>query len=475
MTSSLETGSRSIAPKRKVYSVSRLNQEVQTLLESGFGTLWLQAEISNFSRPGSGHFYFTLKDSQSQIRCAMFKGRNRYVDFQPQNGDSVIVRGKLGLYAARGDFQLIVEHMEPAGEGRLQAAFEATKRKLDAEGWFDVANKRALPAMPQTIGIVTSPTGAAVRDVLQVLARRYRQSNIVIYPTLTQGAAAAPAIARALERANERNEVDVLLLVRGGGSLEDLWAFNELSVAQAIRQSHIPIVAGIGHEVDVTISDLVADLRAPTPSAAAELATPDTRSLQQRVASASRQLALLQQATVSKLQTRLRQQNTRLQLRHPERQLREQAQRVDDVNQRLQRAWQARASAKQHSLHRLQARLQTRSPDVLVQQRLSSWRELDRRLAVSIGTHQQRALSRFELIARALHSVSPLAVLDRGYALVKKEDRVITHADSVEPGDEIIARLAHGEISAVVRETRPTGTIHQELSQNGNITQETLD
>ncbi len=471
MISSETSEKTGLAQKRKVYTVSRLNQEVQTLLESGFGTLWLQAEISNFSRPGSGHFYFTLKDSQSQIRCAMFKGRNRYVDFQPQNGDSVVVRGKLGLYAARGDFQLIVEHMEPAGEGRLQAAFEATKRKLDAEGWFDVANKRPLPAMPHTIGLVTSPTGAAIRDVLQVLARRYRQANIVIYPTLTQGAAAAPAIARALERANQRDEVDVLLLVRGGGSLEDLWAFNELAVAQAIRQSHIPIVAGIGHEVDVTISDLVADLRAPTPSAAAELATPDTSSLQQRVAGASRQLLLLQKASLARFSTRLRQQDTRLQLRHPERALREQAQRVDDIHQRLQRAWQRRANTKLTSLERLQARLQARSPDVLVQQRLSSWRALDSRLAVAMNTHRQRALSRFELSARALHSVSPLAVLDRGYALVKKGDSVVTDASSLHPGDKVTARLARGEITAVIQEVTPTGKKPQDQEETGNIAQ----
>ncbi len=468
MNSPLASGNRSIAQKRKVYTVSRLNQEVQTLLESGFGTLWLQAEISNFSRPGSGHFYFTLKDSSSQIRCAMFKGRNRYVDFRPQNGDAVMVRGKLGLYSARGDFQLIVEHMEPAGEGRLQAAFEATKRKLDAEGWFDVSHKLSLPTMPRTIGIVTSPTGAAIRDVLQVLARRYRQSDIVIYPTLTQGAAAAPAIARAIERANHRNEADVLLLVRGGGSLEDLWAYNELAVASAVRQSHIPIVAGIGHEIDITISDLVADLRAPTPSAAAELATPDTSSLQQRVAGASRQLALLQQATLSRLKARLRQQHTRLQLRHPERKLREQSQRVDDISLRLQRAWHLRLNTQQNALERLQARLNARSPEVLVQQRLSTWRDLDRRLAVAMNTRQQRATSRFELIARALHNVSPLAVLDRGYALVKKGDHVVTHAASVHPGDEITATLANGEISAVVRATRPTGTIDQDSQQSIN-------
>lgn len=459
MTVTIKSDKPGIAQTRKVYTVSRLNQEVQTLLESGFGTLWLQGELSNFSRPGSGHFYFTLKDSQSQIRCAMFKGRNRYVDFKPQSGDAVIVRGKLGLYAARGDFQLIVEHMEPAGEGRLQAAFEATKRKLDEQGWFDVSKKRALPAMPQTIGVVTSPTGAALRDVLQVLRRRYRQARIVIYPTLTQGAAAAPAIIKALGQANQRRDADVILLVRGGGSLEDLWAFNEVAVAEAIRDSLIPIVAGIGHEVDVTISDLVADLRAPTPSAAAELATPDTSSLQQRVASASRQLALRQQTLVATLAQRLRQQDTRLQLRHPERQLREQAQRVDDLNSRLQRSWQLQSEQRNNRWNRLEARLHTKSPAITVQRQKSAWQTLNRRLDSAVNTTQNKQQSRFELLARALNSVSPLAVLDRGYAMVKKGDQIIVNAASLSPGDEINARVSNGEIVAIVSACKPTGNI----------------
>ena len=447
------------ATRRKVYTVSRLNQEVQSLLESGFGTLWLQGELSNFSRPSSGHFYFTLKDSQAQIRCAMFKGRNRYVDFDPRSGDAVIVRGKLGLYAARGDFQLIVEHMEPAGEGRLQAAFEATKRKLDADGWFDVNNKRPLPTMPQTIGVVTSPTGAALRDVLHVLGRRYRQSPVIIYPTPTQGAAAAPGIVAAIKRANKRKEVDVLLLVRGGGSLEDLWAFNEIAVASAIRDSILPIVAGIGHEVDVTISDLVADLRAPTPSAAAELATPDTDTLRQRMASATRQLAQLQRAQMQRLTQRLQQQHARLQLRHPERKLREQAQRVDELGVRLQRGWLQHAKQRQHRTDRLDARLRAASPAMTLQGQRAVWQALHRRLEVTMAVQENRARSRFEILARSLHSVSPLAVLDRGYALVKKDNAIIRNAASVTPGDEVTARLANGEIVAVVSATRLSGNI----------------
>ncbi len=441
--------------EKKIYTVSRLNQEVQRLLETGFGTLWLQGELSNFSRPASGHFYFTLKDSQAQIRCAMFKGRNRYIDFQPESGDAVIVRGKLGLYAARGDYQLIVEHMEPAGAGMLQAAFEATKSKLDDLGWFSQDLKQTIPALPRTIGVITSPTGAALRDVLQVLARRYRQANIIIYPTLTQGAAAAPAIVRALQQANQRAETDVLLLVRGGGSLEDLWAFNEVAVAEAIKDSAIPVVAGIGHEVDITISDLVADLRAPTPSAAAELATPDTSSLQHRVDAAAKALHRTSLSHLSASRQRLNQQVARLQLRHPNRLLREQAQRADELEMRLSRAWQSRTQRLESRQAALAARLQANSPTFRVNRHKALWQALDARMQVAIGKRQDRARSRFDILARTLHSVSPLGVLDRGYALVKKDGKVVSRASSLLPGDEITTRLANGEFSAIVSSTSP--------------------
>lgn len=439
---------------RKVYTVSRLNQEVQGSLERTFGMLWLQGELSNFSRPGSGHFYFTIKDSQSQIRCAMFKGRNRYIDFKPQSGDAVIVRGKLGLYSARGDFQLIVEHMEPAGAGKLQAAFEATKRELDELGWFHSSKKKELPAIPKTIGVVTSATSAALRDVLQVLGRRYRQANIVIYPTLTQGKAAAPAIVEALYKANERQESDVLLLVRGGGSLEDLWAFNEKAVASAIRDSHIPVVSGVGHEVDVTISDLVADLRAPTPSAAAELATPDNNTIRQNLGALSRQLVRLHHESLTRLKLRLAQQHTRLQLRHPRRLLHEQTQKVDELTLRLERGWQLIAQQHHNQHRRLTDKLQGLSPAIRVQQQKNERQVLEHRLNAAINYRCSRERVRFESLARTLHSVSPLAILDRGYALVKKGEKVITDVKHIHQGDEISARVANGEIVATVSARR---------------------
>ncbi|MFK7889377.1 MAG: exodeoxyribonuclease VII large subunit [Granulosicoccus sp.] len=441
-------------PERKIYSVSRLNQEVQSLLEASFGTLWLEGELSNFSRPASGHFYFTLKDSQSQIRCAMFKGRNRYIDFKPQSGDAVLVRGKLGLYSARGDFQLIVEHMEPAGAGRLQAEFEKIKRQLAADGWFDVAQKRSLPAMPQTIGLITSPTGAAIRDVLQVLHRRYRQANVIVYPTLTQGAAAAPAICQALDAANRRAESDVLLLVRGGGSIEDLWAFNDIRVASAIRHSAIPVVAGIGHEVDITISDLVSDLRAPTPSAAAELATPDTSTLEQRLSTASRQLVRTHKAILQTRRFTLQQQTARLHLRHPEIQLREKTQRLDELQSTLARVWLSRVTQLNKHLSAVAGNLAAQSPERKLQGHRMTMQALHQRLSVSMQHKHGTARSRFELLARSLHNVSPLAVLDRGYALMKNDESLLKSVADTKPGDKLTARLTDGEIIAQVESIR---------------------
>jgi exodeoxyribonuclease VII large subunit len=385
----------------------------------------------------------------------MFKGRNRYVDFQPSSGDAVIVRGKLGLYSARGDFQLIVEHMEPAGAGKLQAAFEATKRDLDAKGWFDAAAKRPLPSLPQTIGVVTSPTSAALRDVLQVLKRRYRQSRIIIYPTLTQGSAAAPAIVGALQKANQRQEADVLLLVRGGGSLEDLWAFNEINVAEAIRESQIPIIAGIGHEVDVTISDLVSDLRAPTPSAAAELATPDNENLNKTVHALYLRVLRAHKTHLRTLDGTVTQQSKRLYLRHPKLRLQEQSQRVDELEIRLGRAWKSSLERKNSRLNKANAQLNAYSPTMQVAQHQNHVNSLKARLVVAIENRQKQAKSRFDILGRALHGVSPLAVLDRGYAIVKKNNKPVTSVGDVELGDEMTTRLSNGEFQAVVRAVKP--------------------
>src|SRR6202522_2400896 len=261
--------------ERDIYSVSRLNREVRVLLERGFGTLWVEAEMSNFSRPSSGHWYFSLKDTNAQVRCAMFRQRNMLCAFTARDGQKVLVRARIGLYEPGGEFQLIVEHMEDAGLGALKRQFEELSAKLAAEGLFAAERKRPLPALPRRIGVITSPTGAAVRDILHVLARRFPAVAVLIYPVSVQGAAAAGEIVAALKLANRRAECDVLILARGGGSLEDLWAFNDEALARAIVASPIPVVSGIGHEIDFTMADFAADVRAPTPSAAAEIAVPD--------------------------------------------------------------------------------------------------------------------------------------------------------------------------------------------------------
>ena len=446
--------------KRRIYTVSRLNQEVQHALESGFGMLWLQGELSNFSRPTSGHFYFSLKDSQSQIRCAMFRGRNRYIDFEPKSGDEVLVRGKLGLYAARGDFQLIVEHMEPAGAGQLQQKFEATKKKLQALGWFDQAAKQALPDLPQRIGVVTSSTGAAIRDVLQVLARRSPQAEIIIYPSLVQGASAAPKIVEAIKTAERRNEVDVLLLVRGGGSIEDLWAFNEEQVAQAIFDCVLPVVCGVGHEIDITIADLVADLRAPTPSAAAELATPDEEVMLQRVASAKATLHRILAQQLSQQTNLLSSLTDRLNMRHPRRLLDDRGQRIDELEERLQQSMQAQTQRHRMRLALLGTRLNAQSPDKQLTNLRTQLASVEARLVAGMQAGLQNAKGRWQIAARALDTVSPLSTLERGFAVVKHEGKVISNPAQLSPGDLITTQVARGTIVSKVDsiDTKPHET-----------------
>jgi len=439
------------APRRKVYTVSRLNQEVQRHLESGFGTLWLEGELSNVARPASGHLYFSMKDSGAQIRCAMFRARNRDVDFRPESGDAVLVRGQLGLYKVRGDFQLIVEHMEPAGAGRLQAAFERLRAELDRRGWFAQETKRALPAAPASVGVVTSPSGAAVRDVLQVLARRAPGTRVIVYPTLTQGERAAADIVRALERAGRRAEADVLLLVRGGGSLEDLQAFNELAVAEAVRACPIPLVSGVGHEIDVTIADLVADLRAPTPSAAAELAVPDGAALAARAARVSAALASAAGRLTLRAGERLGSLDARLQARHPERRLLERMQRVDELDERLGRAVAALGVRRGARLDGLDSRLASRHPGHAIAARGARIDALAHGLrTAALARLLERPRSRLELLMRALDAVSPLAVLDRGFAVVRHGERVVRDAATLAPGDRLGVRLARGEVEATV-------------------------
>src|ERR1700722_5348331 len=335
-------------PERSVYTVSRLNREVRLLLERGLAVTWLEAELSNFSQPASGHWYFTLKDKEAQIRGAMFRQRNMSVGFTPKSGQLVLVRGRVSLYEPRGDYQMILDHMEEAGVGALKREFERLKTRLAAEGLFAAELKRPLPAFPHRIGVITSPSGAAVRDVLHILRRRYPPAQVLIYPTPVQGAAAVPALIRALQLASARADCDVIILARGGGSLEDLWAFNDEGVARAIRACAIPVVSGVGHEIDFTIADFVADVRAPTPSGAAELVVPDRQELLsalRRIGARLVQSGRRELRTASQLLMQLRH---RLQRTHPGVRLQTGAQRLDELELRMRKALHARVQ--QHNI-----------------------------------------------------------------------------------------------------------------------------
>lgn len=447
-TQSSGTNSRT---ERTVYSVSRVNQDVNQLLESQIGMLWIEGELSNFSRPASGHFYFSLKDSRAQLRCAMFKGRNRYLDFTPDNGDQVLVRGKLGVYEARGDFQLIVEHMEPAGAGLLQKRFDEIKQKLQLEGLFDAEQKKPLPAWPDTIGVITSPTGAAIRDIVQVLKRRYSRAQIIIYPTLVQGAAAALPICQAIDQAVTRSECDVLILSRGGGSLEDLWAFNDERVARRIADCPLPLIAGIGHEIDFTIADMVADQRAPTPSAAAELCAPDSQAAATRVKALVSRLQRAQLQRITPARTLINQLTMRLQSRHPKRVLTQQMLRTDELEARLKQAILALRDRQRLRLGVAIPKLHLYSPARRVEQKQTHVTALRLQLETLAHANLNEATSKLATLSRALNTVSPLATLSRGYSVIRKEGKIVTDAQKFKPGDTLDAQMAKGRIIAEIQ------------------------
>lgn len=399
---------------RPVYSVSRLNRDVRLLLEQGIGVVWVEGELSNLAQPSSGHWYFSLKDSGAQLRCAFFRQKNARTAYAPQNGQKVLARGRISLYEPRGDYQLIVEHLELAGAGALAQEFERLKQRLAAEGLFDEAAKRPLPVVPRRIGVITSPSGAAIRDILHVLARRFPAAAVLVYPVPVQGAPAAPAITAALALAGRRAECDVLILARGGGSLEDLRAFNDERVARAIRASPIPVVTGIGHEIDFTIADFAADVRAPTPSGAAEIVVPEAGNWLAALARTAQRLAAVVRRELRESELRLRTARQRLRRSHPGLLLTGQMQRLDDLERRLLRAARARLELAAH---------------------------------------------RAELAGRALHSASPLATLGRGFAIVTRvaDGALLREAGSVRIGEEISARLASGSLRARIVGVAPGG------------------
>ncbi|MFI4914107.1 MAG: exodeoxyribonuclease VII large subunit [Steroidobacterales bacterium] len=396
---------RPAAVARNIYSVSQLNREARSLLEAGLPPLWVEGELSNLSRPSSGHWYFSLKDREAQLRCAMFRPRNMLTRFAPREGQLVLAYGRVSLYEARGDYQLIVEVLEDSGEGALKRAFEELKMRLAAEGLFALERKRQLPVAPRRIGVITSPTGAAIRDILHILQRRFPAAEVLIYPVPVQGAAAAPAITAALELANARSDCDVLILARGGGSLEDLWAFNDERVARAIFRSLLPVVTGIGHEIDFTIADFVADVRAPTPSGAAQLVVPDRAGWLERLAQLAARFAAAMRRQLGDERAQVEALQRRLRLAHPGTRMAQSSQRLDELEQRLQLALRARLRA---------------------------------------------AGARLESAVRALGAVSPLATLTRGFAVLTRaaDGALITSADQLKVGEQFEARLSSGRLRA---------------------------
>lgn len=437
---------------QEIYSVSQLNTEVGQLLEQAFPYIWVEGEISNLARPQSGHLYFTLKDSAAQVRCALFRNRALRLRFTPENGDQVRLRARIGLYAPRGEYQLIAEHMEPAGAGDLQRAFEALKAKLGAEGLFAVEYKKPLPGLVKRIGVITSPTGAAIRDVLSVLKRRFPAMSVLIYPVRVQGEGAAAEIARTIELADARDEVDALVLTRGGGSLEDLWAFNEEIVARAIFAARLPIISAIGHEVDVAISDLVADERAATPSAAAERLSPDATALAEQLQARASRLKEGLQRGLSLRRTRIHELKQRLQSQHPGRLLQERAQRLDELEQRMKHAVRNRLADRRSSLAHLNRQLMSLRPEKRISILEATRIDLTRRLSTQVRAHLARHQARLNETSRALDAVSPLATLHRGYAIVRRPDtgEILRETASIKTGEQIEARLDRGVLIARV-------------------------
>ncbi|MGI9290776.1 MAG: exodeoxyribonuclease VII large subunit [Gammaproteobacteria bacterium] len=434
-----------------IYTVSRLNREARRLLESGLGRVWIAGEVSNLARPASGHIYFSLKDENSQVRCAMFRNANRGLTFKPEDGMQVLVQAKVGLYEPRGEYQLVAERMEEAGEGLLRRNFEELKAKLDAEGLFSAAIKQQLPALPAMIGVVTSPTGAAVRDILHILRRRYPAAGVIIYPTRVQGEGASDEIVAAIETAVERKESDVLIIARGGGSLEDLWSFNEENVARAIAACSIPTVSGVGHEVDITIADLVADIRAPTPSGAAELVTPDRSVLLRAINDLHRRAGLMLKQQLAVSAENLRRTRTSLNRLHPGAVLDQLRQTGDELTGRMTDALLERIAELRAEYRLLTLRLKHTAPadrierlqEQLTANRLSMAAEL-RELINMLST-------RAAVAAGSLNAVSPLATLERGYSIVRDtKGQVARDASRLKSGDSIEIQLARGRAAATV-------------------------
>ena len=442
----------------KTYTVSQLNATARFVLEEGFPQqIWVEGELSNLARPASGHYYFSLKDAKAQVRCAMFRMKTSHLNFRPENGMQVLARAKVGLYEGRGDFQLIVEYMEESGDGALRRAFDILKNKLEAEGLFSSANKQEIPEHPESIGVITSPSGAAIQDILSVCKRRFPATKIVIYAVPVQGDEAAGKIAKMIHCADRRQECDVLLLARGGGSLEDLWAFNDERVARAMSECSLPIVTGIGHEVDFTIADFVADERAPTPSAGAELLTPNQEDWQQHLLRFQQRLSQLITKHIHTQQQTLLWLDKRLSTQHPAQKITQQVQRLDELELRLIRAHDIRIRDSHSRLKVLHARLNRHTPGQLISNMYNKQQQLTQRLNHAMRSQLDALNANLSRLTATLDVASPLATLARGYAVVTyrkgRSEHVVQHASDVSIGNEVKAQLKDGHIICTVKKT----------------------
>ena len=499
-----------LVPERKLYTVAELSFAIKDLLESSFPDVWVTGEVSNFRAAASGHYYFTLKDASAQLRAVCFRNQARYLKFKPQDGLSVIARGRLSVYEARGEYQLYVEYLEPAGLGALQFAFEQLKQKLAAEGLFDLARKKPLPALPRAIGIVTSPGGAAVRDILQVIKRRFPNMNVFLYPATVQGGGAAAEIVEGIEYFNRHPMVDVMIVGRGGGSLEDLWPFNEEIVARAIAASTIPIISAVGHETDFTIADFVADLRAPTPSAAAEIAVQRKEDFLAEIGDRVRRMSQGLRLRISEAREELTQLRMHRAFQHLPARVLDRGQRIDEALADIERSLRVRLEAARRRLLEITAQLVRFEPrrlleirwvqiqqqksqlggieaemNMLIGERLHAGHEAWVDVSSGITRYDLRGTLRLRLAAvheretgiqdrmgrifterrhRLAHSTSlldergPLTLLNRGYSITRDANNNIVHDPAqVEVGDELSIRLARGELGATVRKKRLEG------------------
>ena len=445
------------APERQIYSVLQLNREVKQLLQQNFPLLWVEGELSNVARPASGHIYFSLKDPQAQVRCAMFRNSNRGLAFKPEDGMQVLVRARVGVYEPRGEYQLTIEHMEEAGVGILQRKYEALKQKLLLEGLFNADKKQALPKFPNRISIVTSATGAAIRDILSVLHRRYPMLTIRIYAVPVQGEDSAAAIVDAIQAINKRKDSDVIILSRGGGSIEDLWSFNEEEVARSIFASKVPIVSGVGHEVDFTIADFVADLRAPTPSAAAELITPDQQELSNAFQQYEDTLQYLMRESLSNLYQAIDWLAQRLEFLHPRQTIQRKQEYLTDLQRRARSAVILALADKTHSLNALLLQFENQSPRARVREAKIKLKDLQKQMHRNIRVNLEQKQQSLHTLVRTLDVISPLSTLQRGYAIASKtaNGQILLDSKQVSKGDSISIQLAKGQVSAKISGQEP--------------------